>query len=120
MLILTRKKGEKINVGDEIVVSVVEIRFDRVRIGIDAPKSIPVFRKEVVQKNEKSLASKAVRACYEVRLSNETFCIVWADSEKRAQKITEDMYPFDSVIAVNFMFYDQETSYVSYPFRVSK
>ena len=47
MLILSRKTNEKIMIGDDISVSIIEIRGDQVRIGVDAPKSVKVFRKEV-------------------------------------------------------------------------
>lgn len=47
MLILSRKVNEKIMIGDDISVSVIEIRGDQVRIGVDAPKHVKVFRREV-------------------------------------------------------------------------
>ena len=47
MLILSRKINEKIMIGDDISVSIIEIRGDQVRIGVDAPKSVKVFRQEV-------------------------------------------------------------------------
>ena len=47
MLILSRKIDEKIMIGDDISVSVIEIRGDQVRIGVDAPRSVKVFRREV-------------------------------------------------------------------------
>jgi carbon storage regulator len=47
MLILSRKINEKIMIGEEISVSIIEIRGDQVRIGVDAPKTIKVFRQEV-------------------------------------------------------------------------
>ena len=47
MLVLSRKKLEDIVINDEITISVVEIRGDKVRIGINAPKQVPVHRKEV-------------------------------------------------------------------------
>ena len=47
MLILSRKTNEKIMIGDDISVSIIEIRGDQVRIGVDAPKAIKVFRQEV-------------------------------------------------------------------------
>jgi carbon storage regulator len=47
MLILSRKVNEKVVIGDNISVSIIEIRGDQVRIGIDAPKVIKVFRQEV-------------------------------------------------------------------------
>lgn len=47
MLVLSRKKNESIVINDEITVTVVEIRGDKVRLGIVAPKEIPVHRQEV-------------------------------------------------------------------------
>ncbi len=47
MLVLTRKKGEKIVIGDNIVLTVVDIKGDQVQLGIEAPRDIPVHREEV-------------------------------------------------------------------------
>lgn len=47
MLILTRRVGENIVVGDDIVISVMEVRGDAVRIGIQAPRTVTVHRQEV-------------------------------------------------------------------------
>jgi len=47
MLILSRKVDERVIIGDDIKISIVEIRGDQVRIGIDAPKKVKVFREEV-------------------------------------------------------------------------
>ncbi|MEX2194058.1 MAG: carbon storage regulator CsrA [Thermoleophilaceae bacterium] len=47
MLVLTRKSNQSIMIGDEIEVTVLAIMGEKVRIGIQAPRSIPVFRKEV-------------------------------------------------------------------------
>jgi carbon storage regulator len=47
MLVLSRKKNESIVINDDIRVTVVEIRGDKVRLGIVAPKEIPVHRQEV-------------------------------------------------------------------------
>jgi carbon storage regulator len=47
MLVLTRKVGEKIVISDDICVTVVEVSGDRVRIGVEAPKSVRVDRHEV-------------------------------------------------------------------------
>lgn len=47
MLVLSRKKDESIVIGNNIVVTVVEIRGDKVRLGIQAPTEVPVHRQEV-------------------------------------------------------------------------
>jgi carbon storage regulator len=47
VLVLTRKANQSIMIGDEIEVSVLAIMGEKVRIGIEAPRSVPVFRKEV-------------------------------------------------------------------------
>jgi carbon storage regulator len=49
MLILSRKVDEKIMIGDDISISIIEIRGDQVRIGVDAPKKVKVFRQEVFE-----------------------------------------------------------------------
>jgi len=64
MLILSRKINEKVVIGDDITVSIIEIRGDQVRIGIDAPKMIKVFRQEVFDaikaENKAAIQSKPV------------------------------------------------------------
>ena len=47
MLIITRRAGEKVMVGDDVVVHVMEIVGNSVRVGIQAPRSIPVYREEI-------------------------------------------------------------------------
>lgn len=47
MLVLSRHRDESIMIGDDIVITVVDIRGDKVRLGIDAPTDIPVHRQEV-------------------------------------------------------------------------
>ena len=49
MLILSRKLGEQIVIADNIVITVVEIRGDQVRLGIEAPREVPVHRKEIYE-----------------------------------------------------------------------
>ena len=47
MLVLTRKKGETIIIGEEIEVTVLDIKGDNIKIGISAPKSVSIVRKEI-------------------------------------------------------------------------
>ena len=47
MLIITRRPGEKLMIGDDVVVEVIEVSGSSVRIGIAAPRSIPVYREEI-------------------------------------------------------------------------
>lgn len=49
MLVLSRKTDEKIRIGDDVEVLVIEIRGDKVRLGITAPRDLPVHREEIYQ-----------------------------------------------------------------------
>ena len=49
MLVLTRKPGERIVIGEDITVTVLEVQGNRIRLGIEAPKEIPVMREELVR-----------------------------------------------------------------------
>ena len=61
MLILTRKLGEKINIGDDITVTLLEIKGAQVKLGIDAPKSIVIHRNEIYEKiREENLRSSNI------------------------------------------------------------
>lgn len=48
MLVLTRKRGERILIGDDVVITVMDVRGDSVRIGIEAPSGVRIHRAEVV------------------------------------------------------------------------
>jgi len=55
MLVLSRKKNESIVINNEITIVVVEIRGDKVRLGVEAPREVPVHRREVfdaIQRNQ--------------------------------------------------------------------
>lgn len=59
MLVLSRHRDESIIIGDDIVITIVDIRGDKVRLGIDAPTDIPVHRQEVyeaIQRENKKAA----------------------------------------------------------------
>lgn len=60
MLILSRKTDEKIKIGEDITLTIIEIRGDQVKIGVEAPKSVKVFRQEVFNaiKNENKSAAE--------------------------------------------------------------
>jgi carbon storage regulator len=55
MLVLSRKIGEKILIGDDITITVVQLRGNRVRIGVEAPSSAAIKRQEIVQKESSPL-----------------------------------------------------------------
>ncbi|HEX3872533.1 MAG TPA: carbon storage regulator CsrA [Solirubrobacteraceae bacterium] len=60
MLVLTRKSNQSIMIGDEIEVSVLSVMGDKVRIGIQAPRSVPVFRREVYLEIQREQAEELV------------------------------------------------------------
>lgn len=61
MLVLSRKKNEKIIINDDISITVVEIRGDKVRLGIEAPREVPVHRGEVYEAIRRQQAANAVK-----------------------------------------------------------
>lgn len=63
MLVLTRKQNESIQIGDEIVVTVLAVHGDQVKLGIQAPKHIDIYRKEVyvsIQQANKQAADQTM------------------------------------------------------------
>ena len=73
MLVLTRKSNQSIMIGDDIEVSVLSIMGEKVRIGIQAPRTIPVFRKEVYWRSSRrrraALAARSTRRSKSSRAS---------------------------------------------------
>ena len=62
MLALTRKKGESLIINNNIEITLLEIRGDQIKIGINAPKDVPIYRKEVylqIQEENKAAISTA-------------------------------------------------------------
>ena len=66
MLALSRKKGEAIVINNNIEITVLELKGDQVKIGITAPKEVPVYRNEVYlqiqQENEQAMSSDSLNA----------------------------------------------------------
>lgn len=65
MLVLTRKKGQSIIIGDNIEVSIIEIQGEQVRIGINAPKDITIHRDEIYKEIQKENMKASVVDFYE-------------------------------------------------------
>jgi carbon storage regulator len=70
MLALTRKKGEALVINNNIEVTILDIRGDQIKVGISAPKDVPIYRKEVylqIQKeNEAAFSSESLEALSEL------------------------------------------------------
>lgn len=65
MLVLSRKRDERIVIGGNIVITVIEVRGDKVRLGITAPVDVPVHRQEVydaIQRNNPATTEEVRRA----------------------------------------------------------
>jgi len=58
MLVLSRQKDESIIIGDNVEVTIVDVRGDKVRLGITAPKDVPVHRREVYEAIQREKAEK--------------------------------------------------------------
>ncbi len=69
MLVLSRKKNESIIINNDITIVVVEIRGDKVRLGVEAPKEVPVHRQEVyeaIHRGENTTTENADRATTDI------------------------------------------------------
>ncbi|MDR2493654.1 MAG: carbon storage regulator CsrA [Spirochaetaceae bacterium] len=71
MLILSRKVNEKIMIGEDISISIIEIQGDHIRLGVDAPKTVKVFRQEVFDaiKSQNKAASESPPVFPDLNLS---------------------------------------------------
>lgn len=60
MLVLSRKLGEKIVIGDNVVITIVKIDRNQIRIGIEAPQDIPVYREEIAPNRAELVKAREV------------------------------------------------------------
>jgi carbon storage regulator len=60
MLVLSRKLGEKIVINDNICITVVDIDRGKIRLGIEAPRDVPIFRQELLPNQEKAPATQSM------------------------------------------------------------
>lgn len=71
MLVLTRKKGQSINIGDDIKIIVLDVQTDRISIGIEAPPEVDIYRTEIYQAvqqaNRQSLTKEQVLALLNIK-----------------------------------------------------
>ena len=63
MLVISRKRGESIVIGNGITVTVVDVKGDRVRLGFEAPVEVPIHRKEIQQRIEDDMAVPHYAEC---------------------------------------------------------
>ena len=70
MLALTRKKGASLVINNDIEITILEIRGDQIKLGVSAPKEVPIYRKEVYtqiqQENRKSADAQNAQALKEL------------------------------------------------------
>jgi len=86
MLVLSRQRNESIMIGDDIEITVVDIRGDKIRLGINAPPHVPVHRKEVYEAMKREAAAKDADAGGEKPSS----VISLAGRKNRAEKPKEE------------------------------
>ena len=60
MLVLTRKREQKIRIGDDVVITILKVQGDQVSVGIEAPKSLPIVREELLLGKKEELVDAPV------------------------------------------------------------
>ncbi|HWR20254.1 MAG TPA: carbon storage regulator CsrA [Verrucomicrobiae bacterium] len=89
MLILTRKLGEKITIGESIVISVIEVRGSQVRLGISAPPEVTIHRGEIYERiREQNLQASALGLSHTGALS-ERLRVIFQESASSKKPSTE-------------------------------
>ena len=86
MLALSRKKDEAVIINNDIEITIIEIKGDHVKLGITAPKSVPIYRKEVYlqiqESNQESVDVQGMEALKKL-LKQVNFSAQFADKERR-------------------------------------
>ena len=73
MLILTRKSGERIAIGDDIVITFLEIKGSQVKVGIEAPRNVTIHRQEVYERVREENMEAAAMTAEELSLASEFY-----------------------------------------------
>jgi carbon storage regulator len=74
MLVLARKEGEKVRIGGDIELTVIEIRGETVRIGISAPRGVPIYRQELLDAVREENRAAAASALGEISAGHAALC----------------------------------------------
>jgi len=89
MLVLSRQRDESIMIGDDVEITIVDVRGDKVRLGITAPKSIPVHRREIYDAIQREKAQKA-EAEAQTHPVNETPALEKPEEPARKKNTNQD------------------------------
>ena len=71
MLVLTRKKGQALVIGNDIELTIIDIQGDQVRLGIDAPRSVTIHRKEIYEEIKNENLSAAAGKEIDIKVLNQ-------------------------------------------------
>lgn len=85
MLVLTRKSGETINIGDDIKITVMDVKGGQVKIGIEAPRTVKVHRGEIYR----MIQEENIAAAAKTPSTLEGLVDIWKVGKKRIKKETE-------------------------------
>ncbi len=106
MLVLSRKKDESIIIGDDIIVTVVDIRGDKIRLAIDAPSEIPVHRREVYEaikgENRRTNPYTQFRECLEGKQFRKAYEIFYESEAPRADS-SRAIYSIGTKSEIDYM-----------------
>ncbi|MFB0525139.1 MAG: carbon storage regulator CsrA [Phycisphaerae bacterium] len=86
MLVLSRQRDESIMIGDDVKVTIVDVRGDKVRLGIEAPKRIPVHRMEIYEAIQREKKEKEAQEQPEKQLQEQADNAAQKEPEKEPQQ----------------------------------